>query len=282
MTIPWAYLDGEYLPEADARIAITDPALLHGRGLFETIRTYGGQPFRLAAHLDRLGRAAKALEIATREEREAFSPAVRDLVRRAGLPDAYVRITVTPEHTFITARALSMYPPELYARGAAIATWPHRRYSGSPLSGLKTINYLEHLMARRYAAARGAVDALVLNEHGRVVEGSASNVVIVAEDGRVLTPPLSEGPLSGITREVVLEVLRERDIPHAEEPFAPEALAAAQEIMLTGSLKEVMPVCELDGVPVGRDRDFTVTRRLLAHYREKVAAECGTEAPGTG
>ena len=171
MSIPWAYLDGDYLPEADARIAITDPALLHGRGLFETIRTYGGQPFRLAAHLDRLERAAKALEIAAREEREAFSPVVRDLVRRAGLPDAYVRITVTPEHTFITARALSMYPPELYARGAALSTWPHQRYSGSPLNGLKTINYLEpdrvHVLIDGRIVKSGGMDlARALEEKG--------------------------------------------------------------------------------------------------------------------
>ncbi len=275
MTTPWAYLDGEFLPEGEARISIADPALLYGRGLFETIRTYGGAPFRLAAHLDRLYAAAVELEITVRERRADFGPVIGSLTERAGLPDACVRITVTPAHTFATARALSMYPPGLYEAGARLVTWPHRRYSASPLVWLKTINYLEQLLARRYADARGAVDALILNEHGRVVEGSASNVLIVEAGGRVVTPPLSEGPLPGITRQVLLEILAEQGIPHAEEPFGPEALRAAREVLLSGSLKEVMPVAELDGAPVGGDRHFTVTRRLLEHYRGKVSAECG-------
>jgi branched-chain amino acid aminotransferase len=272
-----AYLDGQFMPEPDAHIAISDPALLYGLGLFESVRTYGGVPFRLPAHIERLLSGAAQLEIRPHETPAEIETMVAQLTARAALPDAYVRITVTPEHTFATAKPMTLYPANLYEQGAKIVVFPYARYSRSALAGLKTLNYLDHHLARRFANKEGAVDAIVLNENGRVAEASASNVFILYS-GRILTPPLSEGQLPGITRDVVLELLRKDGLPHAETPITTDMLRAADEIMLTGSLKEVMPIAWLGDQRVGKDASFPTARRLMRLYRNQVALECRHDA----
>jgi branched-chain amino acid aminotransferase len=281
-----AYVDGRFVPEADARIPVDDRGFLYGDALFETLRSYNGAPFLLDRHLDRLLASCHDLGIRPRESRAEFVRAVGSLVEQVA-GDSYVRIAVTrgsgfgpwPKaharsgRTVMVARPLAGYPDELYSRGMKLVTGSVPRSHRSPLAGHKTANYLESVLARRQAAAEGADEAVMLNGDGRVAELSAANIFAVVE-GQLVTPALEEGPLPGVTRALVLELAARVEIEAREDALELDRLLTADEAFATNSILEICPVGELDGYRVGVGLPGPVTSRLQSEYTQEVGRLC--------
>lgn len=274
--------EGRVTAADEARVAATDRGLLYGDGVFETLRAYGGEPFRLAAHVKRLLAGAAALRITPPCGPDELAEAVRETLRAGDLREAYLRITLTrgvggapgeltasgPPTLLIHARPYAGYPAELYERGMRAMFARARRNETSPLARIKSLNYLDNCLARAQAADEGLDEAVMLNTRGRVAEATAANLFIVRA-GRVVTPPVSDGILPGITREVVIEL-----VPVAQESFGPVEFWSAQEAFLTNSLMEIMPLVALRARQIGDGRPGPVTRDLHDRYRARVGNEC--------
>ena len=251
----WVWLDGKFLPEREALIPATDPGFLHGRGVFEVVRGYGGVPFRLADHMERMRRSAPLFGVTFRPPR--LEPVIRELSRRNRAPDAYVRITLSAAgRLLVIARPRRRLPAAWYRRGARILVAPWRRDPRAPLVGHKTLNYLENVLAHEEALRRGYADTLYLGLRDEILEGCVSNIFLVF-DGRIATPPLRQNVLPGVTRKVVMELA-----PVRERILYRRDLRKADEVFLTNSLVEVLPV----------GRPGPVTLGLAEAYRHAVAA----------
>ena len=275
------YLDGSLIPRSQARISALDYGFLYGFGLFETMRAYGGQVFRLDSHLNRLARSAEILGLPI--EALDLKGAVRDTIHANKLSDARVRITISigeggmvPDPSacrqptvLILAGHYQPYPKQVYERGFRAVVSSIRRNSQSPLSRLKSANYLENMLAKQEARAAGVDEAICLNEKGLLAEASMSNIFLV-NDGILRTPAKESGILPGITREVVLELASQLGINTFEQDIRLDELFQAQEAFLTNSLMEIMPLTEIDGKPVGSSEAEFVTRRLMASYKKLV------------
>lgn len=281
------YLDGRILEAGDARLPVNDRGVLFGDGLFETMRAYRGKPFRLGRHLERLREGCRVLRITGIPGDDEIAEAIDILYREnVGKGDAYVRLTVTGgdfdgsrtltrsslPRCFIIVRPLEDYPPEFYLRGIRVTVSSVRRNPHSPLWRIKTNNYLEPLFAKQEAADRGYDDALFLNTEDYLAEGSTSNLFLV-RDGRVLTPHLDCGILPGITREAVLELCSSLGIDREEGFYRLADLHGADEVFLTMTTGELIPVAEVDGVSIGRQCPGSITASLTAAYRELVKRE---------
>ena len=243
-----SYWNGRLVPAAEVRIAPDDAGFLFGDGLFETLRVDGGRPRDLSAHLDRLLAGLGRLGIATPESRCDLGRAVNEVAKAASRPLARLRITVSRGTAAGPTRLITASPYESPGEAVAAVLLPDCRIdSRSPLAGLKSLCYQNNRVALIKAEARGAFEALLLNEHGRLAEGSRSNVALVLPEG-IFTPPESEGCLPGTVRRRLLErgVLRER-------PLTLEDLAAPSGLLLMNSLIGVLPVARIDGreLPVG-------------------------------
>ncbi|MDI6857022.1 MAG: aminotransferase class IV [Dehalococcoidia bacterium] len=267
---------------SEAVVWAFDRGLLHGYGLFETMRSYGGRVFRLEQHYRRLTEGASTIRLELPLSLEELRSAIDALLERNVLPDARIRLTVTagpvPEAgearptIMLFATPLTDYPPELYERGMSAVTSAIRRNEMSPLSGVKSLNYLDNLLAREEALRRGADHAILLNTRGLVAEGSSSNVFVV--DGEtLLTPDLASGALPGITRAVVIEIAPQAGLAVRETRMAPETLSGAEEAFLTGSVMGVMPLTRLDGAPIGSGRPGPKTALLRRLYSDLVERE---------
>ena len=278
----WVFLNGRFVEGGEAAVPALDRGLLYGYGLFETMHSYGGRVFRLEEHYRRLSEGAAVLDLPPALTLDDLRAAIDTLLERNGLGDAYLRLTVTagpaPDDggaspsVLLVARPLSGYPSALYRRGMAAVTSATRRNEASPLSRVKSLNYLDNLLAREEARRKGADEAILLNTRGLVAEGSASNVFLVS-DGRLLTPGLDSGVLPGITRAAVLELAREAGIACAEGEVATEALVQAAEAFLTNSIMGVMPLTRLDGRPIGSGRPGPVAGAIRRLYARTVARE---------
>ena len=266
------YVNGNLVQRDQAVVSAFDRSFLYGDGLFETIRAYGGVPFLLEEHLDRLGRSATELGIAV-PDRDEIAGAVHKLITANKLGDVYVRITLSrgihdgalapdkpmPPTLVIDARLLHPYPDELYRRGARVTVSSYRHDSGSPLRRHKTTSYLLSVLARQEAARQGADEAVLLDHAGHVAEGSVSSVFIV-RGGVLWTPPLDMNILPGVTRAAVLRLAREAGIEICEARFDLAAFQAADEAFLTNALMEILPVCSV----AGRDLPETAGRPGMA------------------
>ncbi len=277
------YLNGRLVPAREAALSVMDYGFLYGYGLFETLRAYGGRPFRLQAHLDRLSAGVRELGIPVSVD--GLASAVQETLQANELIEARVRISLsigpgpmTPDASachaptvLVVTEPYSPPPESAYRRGfrATVSRW--RRDSQSPLSRLKTANFLPGLLARREAKASGYDEALLLNEHGLLAEGSVCNVFLV-KDGTLITPGVDSGVLPGITRQAVLELARSCGVPCEERDVPPDGLLAADEAFLTSSLIELMPLTQVDGEPIGSGAPGEVTRRITAAYRKLVAS----------
>ena len=285
----FASVDGLVTPAAEARVCVLDNGFTFGDAVYETLRTYGGRPFALDRHLGRLRRSAAGLGIALPLSDEELARRLGALLAAAGNPESYIRLMVTRgvgevSYRFervqgptvvMLAKPYEPLPPERYASGVALALVAVRRNAPQALDpALKTCNLLNNVLATREAQARGAFEAVMLNERGEVAEGAGSNVFVVHE-GRLLTPPLQAGILAGITREVVLELCPELGQPVSVEPLRVQDLLRADEIFVTSTLKEVVGAATLDGRPIGRGRPGPVTLRLLQAYRDFARRACG-------
>lgn len=275
------YINGEMLERSEARVSAFDRGLLYGYGLFETMRSYGGRVFRLDRHLSRLARSAGMLGIGAGLDTAELGRAMYDTLSANQLSDARIRLTVTAGEgerslslpasgsltVIIVAEELVLPPPQAYEGGIRAAIVGAARNSKSPVSAVKSLGYLESLLARSQAAAAGAEEAVMLNERGLVAECSTSNIFIVAS-GRLLTPSVESGILPGITREVVLELAPGLGIEASECDVAVADLLGADEAFITNSVVEILPLVEVDKRPIGRGKPGAITARLSGAYRE--------------
>ncbi len=268
------WVDGRIIPATRAVIQASDPAVLYGFGLFEVVRAYGGVPFRLADHLARMRASAKhfGLDMPAAD----LDAVVRAVCRANRLPDAYVRITLTAGGRLIVlARPLDVPSPREYRRGAALRTVAWRHDPRAPLYGHKTLNYLENVRTRQEARAAGCADALMLGPGEVILEGCASNIFAV-EDGGLVTPSLGLSILPGVTRRVVLDIAQKLSLHVSLRAMKVGELARADEVFITGSTMEVVPIVKLDGKPVGRARVGPVTKLIRAAYRSVVTSAAGS------
>lgn len=280
------YLNGSLVARDDARIAVLDYGFLYGFGLFETMRAYGGHVFRLDRHLDRLLHSAERLGIVV--EGDALERAVTETIRANGLSDARIRLTVSigegwvvPDPTtcgeptvLVVAGNYQPFSEEVYQKGFSAVVSSIRRNSQSPLSGMKTLNFLESMLARQEARTAGADEALLLNEVGLLTEASMSNVFLVG-NGSLKTPGLESGVLPGVTRETVLELAGGLGIDAVGCDITMDEFMRADAAFLTNSVMEIMPLTGVEGKPVGSGKPGPVTQKLMAGYGEMVRREVG-------
>src|SRR5271166_6513930 len=283
------YIDGKYYGERDAKISVFDHGLLYGDGIFEGIRAYNGRVFKLREHIDRLFCSAKAIMLGMPMSADALIAAVVETCRRNKLRDGYIRLLVTrgpgtlglnPNRcknpsVIIIADKIQLYPPELYRKGMEIITVPTVRNLHSALNpAIKSLNYLNNILAKIEANNSGCEEAIMLNAEGFVAECTGDNVFIV-KDHLVLTPPLTAGLLYGITRRVVLDLATELGLKVAETNLTRYDLFNADECFLTGTGAELVPIVRLDGRVIGNGKPGPITRKLVADYRAltKVSGE---------
>ena len=283
------YLDGEYCDKEDAKISVFDHGLLYGDGVFEGIRFYHGRVFRLAEHIDRLYNSAKAICLQIPQGKSAIIEAVLETIRKNELHDGYVRLVVTRGSgdlglnpalcsratVFIIVSKITLYPEEMYRNGLNVVTCATRRIPHGALSPMvKSLNYLNNVLAKIEAQQAGAGEGLMLNEQGFVAECTGDNIFTV-KDGDIFTPPISSGALAGITRAVAFEMAAELDIPISEPQMTRYDIFTADECFLTGTAAEVIPVVKLDSRVIGDGAPGPVTRRLIDRFHQL------TETTGT-
>ena len=282
----WIYLNGELVQQEEAALSVLDRGLLYGYGLFETMRSYGGHVFRPEEHYRRLCEGAARLAMDLPLSLSDLADAVHAVLERNEMTDAYLRLTLTAgalpsggasgahgdATVVLFAGTLSEYPPALYRRGMAAVTSAVRRNETSPLSRVKSLNYLDNLLAREDARRRDAEEAILLNTRGFVAEGSASNVFLVREE-RLITPSIESGALAGITRQAVLELASSVGLEAVQSEVESSAFWGAAEAFLTNSVMEVMPLTRLDGRPIGSGRPGPATKELRRLYQEMVVRE---------
>jgi len=281
------WLDGKIVEENEARISVFDHGLLYGDGIFEGIRFYEGRVFRLEEHIDRLFSSAKSLLLKMPLSHGEICEAVLETIRANGLHDGYVRLVVTrgvgdlglnpylcPHPSmFVIASAISLYPPEFYDNGLEVVTCATRRPTPASLSPqVKSLNYLNNVMAKVEALKAGAREGLMLNEQGYVAECTGDNVFIVKK-GEVLTPPVSDGSLDGITRQVIFELCGELGIPIREATLSRYDLYTADESFLTGTAAETISMVKLDDREIGDGSPGPISLKLIEAYRKKVRSE---------
>lgn len=279
-----AMIDGVVRPLEEATVSVLDRGFLYGDSVFETLRTYGGIPYALERHLERLERSARLVHMDLPVSRASLGLEIAEAVRSAGYEECYVRVTITrgsgelgldpslagkPLRVILVAALFS--PPEIdYVNGISAITHVARRAGdGTALAGAKIGNYLVSVLAVREAKARGAAEALFVNEKGSVVEGATSNVFFVAQEG-LMTPPEEAGILAGITRATVLEIAARLGIDVEYRAPSVQEIGSFDEVFITSSIRELLAVVRLDGVSVGRGTPGPMFKRLLAAFRDVV------------
>lgn len=283
------YIDGAIFDPEDATISVFDRGFLYGDSVYEVVRTAGGRPVDLDAHLDRLERSAAAIALDL-PERALVATAAAATLRAAGNPESYLRIIVTRgggeigldpaladgARLIVIARALVTPPPEAYARGIRLRIVQVERNSRRAVDpAVKSGNYLNNILALHEARRAGADEALMCDAQGRVAEGSTCNVFVVAGE-RVITPAPDIGLLTGITRQRVLELARAAGIDIREGTLTPEDVRAADEVFITSSTRGVVPVAEVDGAPLARPAVGPVTRRIMNLYERFLADQAAS------
>jgi branched-chain amino acid aminotransferase len=289
------YIDGKYYDDKNAKISVFDHGLLYGDGIFEGIRAYHGRVFKLKEHIERLFYSAKAILLTIPMSPQEVSQAVVDTCRRNGLRDGYIRLIVTrgigtlglnPNRckrpsVIVIADKIQLYPPEFYQRGLEIITVPTVRNLHSALNpAIKSLNYLNNILAKIEANNGGCEEAIMLNSEGFVSECTGDNVFIV-KGNQLLTPPLSAGALYGITRGVVMELGAKAGMNVAEPNLTRYDLFNADECFLTGTGAEVIPVVKIDGRVIGSGKPGPVTLKLVGQYHALTKIS-GEPIPGSG
>jgi branched-chain amino acid aminotransferase len=279
---PKVYINGKLYDKEDAKISVYDHGLLYGDGVFEGMRIYGGKVFRMQDHLDRLWHSAKAICLEIPMAPVDLARAVDETVQANGLVEGYVRLVVTrgagtlgldPNRTsnpqvIVIADKISLYPQEFYENGLEIITVSTIRNHPAALSPrIKSLNYLNNILAKIEGLQAGCVESLMLNQKGEVAECTGDNIFLVAR-GQLLTPSIDAGILEGITRAVVIELAAEAGIVVREIPLTKHDVYIADECFLTGSAAEVVPVVKVDSRRIGDGRPGPVTRQLMTRFHE--------------
>lgn len=287
------YLDGQFVPEREAKISVFDHGLLYGDGVFEGIRVYGGRIFRLPEHLDRLFASAQAILLKVPLTKDELTKACCETCRRNGIRDGYIRLVVTRgvgnlglnpfkcpvASVFIIASTIELYPESTYRNGLKLVTASTQRINPAALSpSIKSLNYLNNILAKIEAVRAGYEEAIMLNSAGHVAECTGDNVFIIRR-GKIETPPVSAGALNGITRAVVFELAAGLGIPVSEPNLTRYDLATADEFFVTGTAAEIVPVIEIDGRVIGDGKPGVLTLQLIDAFR-KLTRATGTPIEG--
>ena len=278
------YLNGEFVEKSDAKISVFDHGLLYGDGVFEGIRLYDNCVYKLDEHLERLEFSAKAILLDLPMKRDEFAHAVCETCRENGLINGYIRLVVTrgaghlgltpdgcgPPSVIIIADEIQLYPEELYENGLKIISVPTRRINASALPpAVKSLNYLNNILAKIEAKRVGFQEALMLNDKGEIAECTGDNVFILSK-GILYTPPLDAGSLRGITRGAVMDLAQESGFKIKEQALTRYDLWTAEECFLTGTAAEVIPCVEVDHRSVGEGVPGPVSKSLIKSFRKKV------------
>jgi branched-chain amino acid aminotransferase len=277
---PKIYINGKYYDKAEARVSVYDHGLLYGDGVFEGIRVYGGKVFRLRQHVDRLFESARAIYLEIPLTPEQMAEAIVATVRANAKQDGYIRAVVTrgsgslgldPRKTtdpqvIVIVDDITLYPPELYEHGMEIVTAATiRNHPNAVNPRVKSLNYLNNVMAKVEGVRAGCQEALMLNHKGEVAECTGDNVFLVRH-GVLKTPPLDAGILEGVTRNAVIELAGAADIPVQETPLTRHDVYTADECFLTGTAAEVIPVVKCDGRVIGSGKPGPITRQLRERF----------------
>ena len=283
------YIDGEFLPKAEAKVSVFDHGLLYGDGVFEGIRSYNGRVFKLDEHLERLYDSAKSIMLQIPIPIETMKEAVLETLRRNHLREGYIRLVVTrgvgdlgldpdkcPNPTIIIiADKITLYPQKFYEKGLDIVTASVRRnYPEAINPRIKSLNYLNNILAKIEGKQAGTEEVLMLNAEGYVVECSGDNIFWV-KNGVLVTPPVHIGILEGVTRNSVIVLARDSGMQVEERVFTRHDLYIADECFLTGTAAEVIPVVTIDRRTIGDGRPGKVTQKLIAAFRQ-MANNTGT------
>jgi len=276
------YINGKLYEKEEAKISVYDHGLLYGDGVFEGIRSYGGKIFRLEQHLDRLWESAKAIWLEIPMTKAEMAKAIHDTLAANNLSDAYIRLVVTrgvgtlgldpnkcerPQIIIITD-SIALYPNELYEKGLEIITSSVPRVPPAALSPrIKSLNYLNNILAKIEGIQAGCIEALMLNHKGEVAECTADNIFLVRH-GRLMTPPVDAGILEGVTRNAVIELAREMDIDVREVTLTRHDVYVAHECFLTGTGAEIIPVVKIDGRVIGEGVPGSITKELRTRYHK--------------
>ena len=287
MSEQWIYLNEQFVKKEEAKISVYDHGFLYGDGVFEGIRVYDGNVYRLDEHLDRLYNSAKAILLNIPHSKHEMTEIIIETLKKNLLTNAYIRLVVSrgvgnlgldpkscpKPQIIVIAEELTLFPKELYKSGLEIVTVATRRNRPDVLSPkVKSLNYLNNILVKIEASLAGVSEALMLNSEGYVAEGSADNVFIV--NGNVLrTPPGYIGALEGITRAAIMEIAENLGYVVKEEPFTRHDVYVADEVFLTGTAAEVIAVVKVDGRIIGDGKPGTVTNDLLKQFREHVVKD---------
>ncbi|MCD6288110.1 MAG: aminotransferase class IV [Candidatus Hydrogenedentes bacterium] len=283
------YLNGNIVERDEARVSVFDRGFMYGDGVFETLRSYNGRPFRSPFHWRRLFRGLGMLGIPAPLSIDEMDAAVSSIIEANAVTDGVVRVEITrgpssrgpgtPAETkptvVITCSAYSPVPESVYEQGVGIAISRVRRVPDICIpSEIKSANYLNCILARRDAESAGDYEAVMLDLRGNLSECAASNIFLVSND-MLITPPLSNDVLPGVTRELVMELAGARDVAVKEKACTTSDLRCADEVFLTNSVIEVMPVRTVEGAPVGAECPGRITRKIRDAYKARIVEECG-------
>jgi branched-chain amino acid aminotransferase len=286
---PQIYIDGKFFAQSEAKVSVFDHGLLYGDGIFEGIRFYNGRVFRLEEHLERLWDSARSIRLEIPISAREMTEALLETIRENGLREGYIRLIVTrgvgnlglnPEQCkrpsiIIIAATVTLYPEAMYQKGLTVVTCATRRTNpGSLNPAVKSLNYLNNVMARIEANLAGADEALMLNDAGNVAECTADNVFIIKR-GHIFTPPIAAGALRGITRGIVFEIAAELGLKVTETDVTRHDVFIADECLLTGTAAEIIPVIEVDGRKIGTGKPGSISARMIARFRQ-LTRETGT------
>lgn len=276
------YLNGSFVPERDAKVSVFDHGFLYGDGIFEGIRAYHGRVFKLDEHLKRLYESAKSIQLTIGITKEEMQEVVLESLRRNGLNDAYIRLVVSRgkgdlgldpnkcsgASIICIAAQIKLFEQSMYEQGLEVKTVAIRRNNPDSLNPrIKSLNYLNNILAKIESIQAGVIEAIMLTQEGYVAEGTADNIFIY-RNGVLMTPPLSAGILEGVTRNSVIELASKLGIDVREELFTRHDLYTADECFLTGTAAELIPVIKVDGREIGEGVPGPVFKQLLEAFRD--------------
>ena len=281
------YLNDQLVDASEAKVSVFDHGLLYGDGIFEGIRLYNGCVFKLKEHLERLEYSAKSIMLEMPWTLQQISDAVCETCRANGLKDGYIRLVVTrgvgslglsikncdKPQLIVIADTIQLYPQEFYDNGLAIITVPTRRCNPAALPpSVKSLNYLNNILAKIEAQHLGYHEAIMLNDQGYIAECTGDNVFIIHK-GELITPSASAGALKGITRDTALEIADEIGIPWREANMTRYDVWVADELFLTGTAAEIVPIVEVDARKIGDGKPGEITSKFLEAFRRRVSLE---------